>query len=316
MAAVAAGMRLILLALQEISKRSLLLDDALRQNCGFETTSGFIGRVLFLFLKPVFATGFRAELLLRHLDQLDPELSSEVLYQKLEPHWQPHRLNPSSNDNELLKACFKAWKDCVGGLVFSRLIVTAFNFSQPFVLVDKPHQDDMKERGGVQAAATFMFIGIALSRTTHLHLMNRFVTRMRRGLVTLIIHKAHSITEEEAKRSAAVTLMTTDIDGITTGIPQCLQIPIGILEIVLGMYVLSRFIGISAFSVFGPLVASTIAAYFVARSIATRLSSWNKDIELRVAKTAKILPQITAIKMLRLGPTVATFLQYLRDQEI
>ncbi|KAM3477754.1 hypothetical protein MY8738_006300 [Beauveria namnaoensis] len=182
MAAVAAGMRLILLALQEISKRSLLLDDALRQNCGFETTSGFIGRVLFLFLKPVFATGFRAELLLRHLDQLDPELSSEVLYQRLEPHWQPHRLNPSPN--ELLKACFKAWKDCVGGLVFSRLIVTAFDFSQPFVLrrvinlVDKPHQDNMKERGGVQAAATFMFIGIALSRTTHLHLMNRFVTRL------------------------------------------------------------------------------------------------------------------------------------------
>ncbi|KAM3474463.1 hypothetical protein MY5147_004238 [Beauveria neobassiana] len=320
MAAVAAGMRLILLALQEISKRSLLLDDALRQNCGFETTSGFIGRVLFLFLKPVFATGFRAELLLRHLDQLDPELSVEVLYQKLEPHWQPRRLNPSSN--ELVKACFKAWKDCVGGLVFSRLIVTAFNFSQPFVLrrvinlVDKPHQDNIKERGGVQAAATFMFIGIALSRTTHLHLMNRFVTRMRGGLVTLIIHKAHSITEEEAKRSAAVTLMTTDIDGITTGIPQCLQIPIGILEIVLGMYVLSRFIGISAFSVFGPLVASTIVAYFVARSMATRFSSWNKDIELRVAKTAKILPQITAIKMLGLGPTVATFLQYLRDQEI
>ncbi|KAM3523800.1 hypothetical protein NHJ13051_004915 [Beauveria bassiana] len=131
----------------------------------------------------------------------------------------------------------------------------------------------MKERGGVQAAATFMFIGIALSRTTHLHLMNRFVTRMRGGLVTLIIHKSHRIT-------AAVTLMTTDIDGITTGVPQCLQISIGILEIVLGMYVLSRFIGISAFSVFGPLVASTIVAYFVARSMATRFSSWNKDIKL------------------------------------
>ncbi|KAM3544593.1 hypothetical protein ARSEF1564_002461 [Beauveria bassiana] len=174
----------------------------------------------------------------------------------------------------------------------------------------------MKERGGVQAAATFMFIGIALSRTTHLHLMNRFVTRMRGGLVTLVIHKSHRITEEEAKRSAAVTLMTTDIDGITTGIPQCLQISIGILEIVLGMYVLSRFTGISAFSVFGPLVASTIVAYFVARSMATRFSSWNKDIELRVAKTAKILPQITAIKMLGLGPTVATFLHYRRLQAL
>ncbi len=322
MAEVTAGMRLLLLALQELSKRSLLIDDALRQNSGLETTSGFISRVLFLFLKPIFATGFRTELLMRHLSRLDPELSSEVLYRKLEPYWRPRRTNPSSN--ELLKASFKAWKGCVAGLVFSRLVVTAFNFSQPFVLrrvidlVDKPTegQNDMKERGGVQAAATCMFVGIALSHTTHAHLMNRFVTRLRGGLVALIIHKEHTITEAEAKRSAAVTLMSADVDGITTGIPQCLQIPIGILEIVLGMYLLSQFIGISAFSVFGPLVISTVMAYFISRRMATRLSEWNKGIEIRVAKTAKILPQITAIKMLGLGPTVGTFLQYLRDQEI
>lgn len=321
-AAATAGMRLLLAAIQEISKKSLLIDDSLRQNSGLETTSGFFGRVLFLFLRPVFATGFRAELLMRHLSQLDPELSSEVLYQKLEPYWQPHRINPSSN--ELLKACFRAWKGCVAGLVFSRLAVTAFNFSQPFVLrrvidlVDKPSEgeNDMRERGGVQAAATCMFLGIALSHTTHAHLMNRFVTRLRGGLVALIIHKEHTITEAEAKRSAAVTLMTTDVDGITTGISQCLQIPIGIVEIVLGMSVLSQFIGISAFSVFGPLVVSTLTAYFISRRMATRLSGWNKGIEVRVAKTAKILPQITAIKMLGLGPTVGTFLQYLRDQEI
>ncbi|XWX01985.1 hypothetical protein V2A60_010017 [Cordyceps javanica] len=110
--------------------------------------------------------------------------------------------------------------------------------------------------------------------------------------------------------------MTTDIDGITTGIPQCLQIPIGIVEIVLGMFVLSRFIGISAFAVFGPLVVSTVAAYFISRRMATSLSAWNKGIEVRVAKTAKILPQITAIKMLGLGSTVGILLQHLRDQEI
>ncbi|OAR02082.1 hypothetical protein LLEC1_05008, partial [Akanthomyces lecanii] len=322
MAEATAGMKLLLLALQELSKRPLLIDDTLRQNSGLETTSGFVSRVLFLFLKPVFATGFRTELLMRHLSQLDPELSSEVLYRRMEPYWRRRQTNPSSN--ELLKASFKAWKGCVAGLVFSRLVVTAFNFSQPFVLrrvidlVDKPtvELNDMKERGGVQAAATFMFIGIALSNTTHAHLMNRFVTRLRGGLVALIIHKEHTITEAEAKRSAAVTLMTADIDGITTGIPQCLQIPIGILEIVLGMYVLSRFIGISAFSVFGPLVVSTIAAYFISRRMATRLSEWNEGIEVRVAKTAKVLPQITAIKMLGLGPTVGIFLQHLRDQEI
>ncbi|XWW99160.1 hypothetical protein V2A60_007168 [Cordyceps javanica] len=322
MTAVVAGMRLILLILQEISKRTLLVDETQCRKLGIEATSGCISRTLFLFLQPVFATGFRTELLTRHLNELDPELSSEVLYEQLEPHWRPNQSNPSPH--ALLKPCLKAWKGCGVGLVFSRLVVTAFDFSRPFVLrrviemVDKPHggPNNMKERLGVQGATACMFIGLALSRTTHAHLMNRYVTRVRGGLIGLMIHKEHRISEVEAKRSAAVTLMTADIDGIVTGIPQCLQIPIGLLEIALGTAVLSRFIGVSAFAVFAPLILTTAAAYAIAPWTAKRLARWNQGIQVRVAKTANILPHIATIKMLGLGPTVSTFLQSLREEEI
>lgn len=176
--------------------------------------------------------------------------------------------------------------------------------------------NDMKERGGLLGAAAIMFTGLALSRTTHGHLMNCYVTRVRGGIISLIIHKEHRLAEKDAKSSAAVSLMSSDVDGISTGMPRFLEIPFGLVEIGLGVYVLSGFIGISALSVLGPLVATTFAASLITRRSAHHFSAWNKSIELRIANTAKILPQLTPIKMLGLSPTVAAFLQHLRAQEI
>lgn len=257
-----------------------------------------------------------------HLDQIDHELAAERLYKELEPYWRSYK--KSASTGSLLKACLKAWKGCAIGLILSRLAVTGFNFSQPFVfsrvinMVAERHEgdNDLNERRGLQGAATFLFIGLILSRTTHAHLMNRFIARLRGGLIALMIYKEHHLTEKEARRSAAITLMTADIDGIAGGIPRCLSIPIGVAEIALGMYVLSQFVGISALSVFASIVTSMISTYFIAPRMAEHFAEWNRGIERRVAKTARILPQITAIKMLGLETTIIDFLQILREKEI
>ncbi|KAJ6788206.1 hypothetical protein PWT90_02171 [Aphanocladium album] len=322
LAALAGGIRLILLTLQEVSRRSLLMDETLKSKLGLEAVSGPISRVLFLFVTPILAIGFRTELRMNHLSQLDPELATERLYQEVAPYWQSYKNDPSST--ALFKSCLKAWKRCAVGLVLSRLAVTGFNFSQPFIfsrvisMVAKRHEgiNDMNERSGLQGAATLLFIGLILSRTTHAHLMNRFITRLRGGLIALIIHKEHHLSETEAKRSAAITLMTADISGIVSGMPTCLSMPIGILEIALGLYVLYQFIGVSAFSVFAPVIFSIAASHNIAPRTASRLSKWNKGIEARVSQTAKILPQIKGIKMLGLEQTVIDFIQLLREQEI
>ncbi|KAJ3493276.1 hypothetical protein NLG97_g4832 [Lecanicillium saksenae] len=322
MTALAGGIRLALLILQEISKQPLFIDVNLRKSIGPEAISGPINRVLFLFITPIFGIGFREELGMSHLSHLDPELTSERLYKDVEPQWNVYKSNRSSA--ALFKACFWAWKGCAVGLVLSRLAVTGFNFSQPFIfsrvinMVAKRQEgpNDMDERSGLQGAATFLFIGIILSRTTHAHLMNRFITRLRGGLIALIIHKEHKLSQTVAKRSAAITLMTADIDGIVAGMPRCLSMPIGIVEIALGMYVLYQFIDASAFTAFAPVIFSLIASYIIAPLTAGRLAQWNKGIEARVSQTARILPQITGIKMLGLEKTVINFLQLLREKEI
>lgn len=319
---VAGAMKLVLICLQEVSKRSLLIDEDLRKNLGTEATSGFLSRMMLLFLRPIFATGFRKELVAQHMGALDPDLSARLLHQQLRLHWNPCDTTESSR--ALLTACIKAWKLQFGGLVFSRLVVTAFNFSQPFVfhrvlkMVKEPHsgENDTNERAGLLGGAAAVFLGLALSQSIHTYLMNRFVTRVRGALTAALIHKEHGLSETEAKKSAAATLMTADMEGIVAGIPRCLQIPIGFVEIGLGTYVLSRFIGTSALTVFPPVIASTSVIYFMGKRIAKLITNWNEAIEERMAKTTNILTQLTNIKMLGLGPTVAAYLQRLRDSEI
>ncbi|KAJ4148454.1 hypothetical protein LMH87_002921 [Akanthomyces muscarius] len=322
--AASSALKFSLLALQEISKRRILINDALRNDVGPEATCGPLRRLLLLYLGPIFEIGFRGPLLMLHLNRLDPELSSKVLHEQLSAHWKPRPDIRPAKRNELGKACFKTWRGRLFGLVITRLTVTGFNFAQPFVircvidLVGKKDvgPNDTQERSGAIAAAALVYFGIAFSRTVFTHQMNRFITRLRGGLIASMLDKEHKLPEAEAKNATAATLMSADMDGIAAGIPQSLEIPIGAIELTLGIYLLSDYIGISALAVLGPLFVTTIVAYLIGYIMSPRLLNWNKSIEQRIAQTAKILPQLTAIKILGLGPTVGTFLQRLRLSEI
>lgn len=324
LAAAAAGTKLLLIASREISKKPLVMDDKLRSEISPEATSGFFSKILFLFAQRMLAIGFRTQILNNDLNHLDPEFSPELLHAQLTKRWRPRQHGRPTPRLSLFKACLKAWGWCFFELILCRLMLTGFNFSQPFILrrvielvgrqADEP--PEVQTQCGLFGAASIAFYGIAISRAVFAHGMNRFVTRLRGGLIGLLFHKEHKLTEAQARQAAAATLMSADIDGIATGIPRCLEIPIGMVEIALGIYMLSNFTGLAALTVLAPLSTTTVASYFIGRRMATLFAAWNKSIETRVAKTSRILSQLTGIKTLGLGPTVAVFLQQLRIDEI
>lgn len=325
LAAAAAGVKLLLIALREISKKSLLIDDELRSEIGPEATSGFLCKALFLFARRMLAVGFRTRILNEHLNRLGPEFSPQLLHKQLTTRWRPRPHGPTPR-HSLARACLKAWRRSFLDSILCRLALTVCNFSQPFILSriigfighrdEEPLQTQTRTQYGLLGASAIAFYGIAFSRAVFAHGMNRFVTRLRGGLISLILHKEHKLVEAEARKAAAETLMSADIDGIATGVPRCLEIPIGMVEIGLGIYMLSSFTGLSALVVIAPMTSTTIAAYIIGLRLASLFSAWNKSIETRIAKTSRILSQITGIKTLGLGPTVAVFLQQLRIDEI
>lgn len=85
-----------------------------------------------------------------------------------------------------------------------------------------------------------------------------------------------------------------------------------ILEVVAGVFSLSRFIGASCFFVLLHVLGTNLASFLLRRKSGPALGRWNKRIETRIAKTTETLRQLPAIKMLGLGPIMRDQLHRLR----
>ncbi|KAJ6789065.1 hypothetical protein PWT90_00367 [Aphanocladium album] len=309
-----------LLVLEEIPKTKLFVDTSLQRYLGAEATSGYWSRSFFLFLNPMFIYGFRNVLKLQDLKNIGPEFASKLLHPELKQKWQTRKIPAKRN---LLLTCFRAWKGLFFAILVPRLCHSVFSFAQPFLLyriiqvvTEERSNASTQERIVLLFATIITFVGQAVSKTTTSHMKNRLVTRIRGGLVTLMLDKGLSLPQQEANKSSVLTLMSTDIEGIAAGLPDLHELLFTPFEVGLGVYFLSRFVGRSSFVVLIPLAASTVATYFFGKWMATRLTTWNEHIERRVAQTSKILGQLTAIKIFGLGKVIASHLQHIREVEI
>ncbi|KAJ3494640.1 hypothetical protein NLG97_g3948 [Lecanicillium saksenae] len=320
LATASACLRGVLLGLEEIPKTHLLIDASLQKTLNRETVSGYWSRALFLYLNPLFLRGARAILKLPDLGTLSPEFASKRLYAPLKKKWQKKKNTPK---HKLFKTCFSVWKGLFFVILVPRVCNSVMSFSQPFILYrvialfgKGVSETSTRERVVLLLATIVSFVGQSLTKATTAHLKNRLVTRIRGALICLLLDKSLHLSQKEATKSSALTLMSTDIEGITEGLPAIQEFVITALEVGFGVFFLSRFVGRSCFTVLVPLVLSAGAMHYCGKWMAAALKTWNGTIESRVAKTSKIVGQLTAIKMFGLGATIEKHLQGLRETEI
>ena len=84
---------------------------------------------------------------------------------------------------------------------------------------------------------------IQFSKAHYKHYTFRFITQIRGGLVALIFGKAIELDAATAKDTAAVTLMSTDIDGIAAGVTSIHDVWASVIELGIGQYLLQRQVG-------------------------------------------------------------------------
>lgn len=317
LAATSTSLRFVLLCAMEASKREFIIDPELRDFSSGEATSGYWGRTFFGFMAPIFRAGLRKVLSLDDLGNLGVEFSSANLFASLSQRWGVAKQRKA---HSLFLACLRTWWRPLLAIAIPRLCVTGFNFAQPFVMrrMVLSHREELS--GSVKAGligATFLsYGGSAIAKAISMQMKYRFVTRTRGGLVSQVADKTNRLKLSQARRQAAVTLVSTDLDGIVTGFPSLIEIPFSVLETGIGMYFLTEFVHKASFIVFLPLGAATILGIIYGKFQSPALQYWNQVIESRVAKTSRMLGQLPAIKMLGLGPKMAEFLQYLRISEI
>lgn len=171
------------------------------------------------------------------------------------------------------------------------------------------------EGWGLTAAIGLVYIGLALTTAIFYHEVYRTVTCVRGALVMAIFAKT-VLLPAGIDESASLTLMSTDVERICEAMPNGHELWASPIEVGLGVWLLSRQIGVA---LLGPLVVTVISVgltMLVSSRMAKAMGSWMTAIQTRIDFTAKMLGNIKEIKLLGISSVVSGTILRLRTEEI
>ncbi|KAH8662384.1 ABC multidrug transporter [Xylariales sp. PMI_506] len=204
--------------------------------------------------------------------------------------------------------------------IFPRLCLVAFNFCQPFYIqslldfITAGSEGSHTKASGLIGAAILIYTGIAVSTSLYWYYQERAQSIMRAYLVTAIYQKTREIRSTGDK--AAVTLMSTDVDRIYTGMRNMHEIWVNLIQIALACWLLQRQLGL-AFLAPLVLVALSFASSFALSKYAIKYQrNWMHYIEKRISVTSSVLSHIKEYRISGLITPVRDFVQAKRVEEI
>ncbi|CCD53931.1 similar to ABC transporter [Botrytis cinerea T4] len=308
----------VLLCLEAFEKRSFLKDPYNRYPP--EALAGVINASLFWWLNILIQNGHRNLLSLGDLFDTDQALSSSSLETKMQNAWQKQSRNGKYS---LLFAILTSFKVSLLTLVFPRLCLIGFKFSQPLLinraisLIETPETPGNQNIGYALIGATaLIYLGLAISTAQYQHQIFRVITMIRGGLVCIIYNVTLALDAHSAGDSAAVTLMSTDIERIGTGFSSVDILWAGPIEAGIAAYLLQREMGLACIAPVIISLACTIGAFSIMKWAKHTQKEWVEAVQKRVAITSSALKSIRGIKMQGLTTRLSEDLQELRVQEL
>lgn len=310
--------KIILLILELLGKRSLLLPEW--QHVSPEESSGLYNRVLFLWLNPLFANGFRSTLTAKSLTPLDSAIVEASNPVALNEKW---KTTPKSSRNALLWMLLLHYKWHLLAGIIPRLAYAGFIFTEPFliervlVFVAKPDKSDDKfDAYGLIAAYAIVYIGKATTYAHFQHKTYRLVTIFRGSLISLIYEKTIQISSAEISDAEAVTLMSADIDRIALSLQIIYDFFAGTIEVALAMWLLFRLLGVAMIAPAIWVILCLMLGIPVATAAGNAQEPWLEGIEERLAATTQLLTATTAVRFSGLSRVFSNVISGLRMAEI
>jgi ATP-binding cassette subfamily C (CFTR/MRP) protein 1 len=247
--------KVILLYLEAFEKRSFLKEPYNKYPP--EALAGIINTSFFWWLNTLIQKGHKNLLGLGDLFDTDKALSSFSLQAKMQTAWRKQSLNGKYS---LLFAILTCFKVPLLTLAFPRLCLIGFKFSQPLLinraisLIDAPETPENKNIGYALIAATaFIYLGLAISTAQYQHQIFRVITMIRGALVCVIYDVTLTLDANSTGDSAAVTLMSTDIERIGSGFSSVDSLWAGPIEAGIAVYLLQRELGLACIA---PVIVS------------------------------------------------------------
>ncbi|KAK1635152.1 P-loop containing nucleoside triphosphate hydrolase protein [Colletotrichum phormii] len=295
-----------------------------------EETSGIYSRGLFWWLTPLLLTGFRRLLKSLDLFVLDGCMSAAVLNERFWLHWNkspsfstgdPSSEASRSSRYRLIRTCIVTLKWQLLAVVLPRLFLLGFTICQPLILnrflefLQNP-SETVNYGYGLIGAYGFVYLGISISSSFYWHAAFRCLTMLRGFLVAAIYTKTTELRVAPGDDSAAVTLMSTDVDAIIRAWREVHEFWANTIQIALATWILSTHLGYAAS---GPIIVSVFAlgaTVFLAPSAQKCQIFWVEKVQKRIGITSAMIGHIKSIKMSGLTQKLSRTLADLRLVEM
>lgn len=154
------AIKLALVLLEEVSKRSLIRSEELRPSVSHEAVAGFWNRSVFFWVNSTLLIGFRSKITQSSLGDIGPQFGSERLQADFRHHWGNGDENKSNH--ALLLACLYTVPWLFIFIIPPRLFYIGFSYAQPFLLQEvvkivSQQAPDPAVANGIIAAAALVF---------------------------------------------------------------------------------------------------------------------------------------------------------------
>ncbi|KAF5590002.1 multidrug resistance [Fusarium subglutinans] len=317
-ALIATVIKIIMLAVEAIEKRRFLRPQY--RALPPEVTGSVLSHWFFSWQIPLFRAGYSKHLEIEALFPLEKHFKSSYLQELLETAWAKASRKGS---HALMLTVLRTLKWPTLSIIFPRLCFIGFTFCQPFLISATlewaerdSDSDDMNQGYGLIGAWFLVFMGLAVTSGQYQHLTYRAITMARGQLVSILFDKATDISIAAADPSAALTLMSADIERIDTGWRTAHDVWANLVEIVIAVYLLGRQLGIACLIPVGAAIFSIIGSVIAVSFVMARQAAWLEAIEKRISVTSQMLGSIKGVKMCGLTDVLSTRIHALRNDEL
>ncbi|PWY65371.1 multidrug resistance protein MDR [Aspergillus sclerotioniger CBS 115572] len=294
------AVKVVWFCLESRSKQAHFVDQ--RTRYGDEEVRGLYSRAFFWWINPFLFLGFRERLSVDELPHLDQALSANVLHRSFSAQWTS---TSKSGQNALAYCTVSTFKASVIYSFLSRLAMIGLNFAQPFLITSLTNyvgsdDPDMNDGYGLIGAFAFVFGLKAVSNCLYEHHTFRLITQIRGSLVSVIYDKTLELKFDEYSDSAALTLMSNDIDNIASGVQNMHEVWASPVSVAVALYLLQHEV---AWAAVVPAVLTFAVFYLthlISKSAPGRQKIWMQAVRERVAFASSYLDASTTIKMLGL----------------
>ncbi|KAI5194185.1 putative multidrug resistance protein [Aureobasidium subglaciale] len=223
----------------------------------------------------------------------------------------------------LVYTCAKEFRWELLLVVPPRMALIGFNFAQPFLisrlikfLTQSESEETYNTSLGLIAAAAIIYLGIAICTVRNMHQLYRVMTMLRGALTRLISNKTLVVQDGVFDDSAALTLMSTDIDRIAVSLQNMNEVWARTLEVAIGIWLLAEQLGWIAVLPIVLIVGCALLNTRLAKFVSGKQKIWNGAVQKRIGATASMLSSIKTIKMMGLSGAMSGLIQNLRIDEI